>query len=166
MAQINNSDLTNALVQGAKISSARDKIPDQLGQTVVPILDVTPRKHRVLDICQTATRTTSGSTNLFTSSTSYDTFLVSCSLAMIKDATCDDASGAAATITAVVNAVTVSLLNIPGITLTACNESISISFPFPLKIDRGTSVSIGGGGYTVGTKIRTATVQGYTVNPY
>ena len=47
-------------------------------------------------------------------------------------------------------------------TLTAQNKVISISFPFPIKIDKGTAV-IMSNAFTVGTSVTCTIVYGYKV---
>lgn len=43
MAKITNSDLTHELVDGAKIQTAFDRVPNELAEKVVPVMEVNPK---------------------------------------------------------------------------------------------------------------------------
>ncbi len=139
MATIYNSDLSKELVDGAKIQQNWDKVPNVLGQTVVPVMEVNPKLLRRCNILRRGTGTNATSTTIYIVPSDKDFYLVSCSLSIIKDAT---STSLYSRITCIVDGVTASPIVITGLTLTIQNEAISISFPIPIKIDRGTTISL------------------------
>jgi hypothetical protein len=159
MAQIYNSDLTEALVKGAKIAVAVDKVPDQLGQTVVPVLDVTPRVHRVAIARSVASSSTGGAT-IFTTPTNKDFYLTGLFISMSDNAACD---GIYVRIQATINTTVYDLIRLQKQTLVATNLQDGISFSVPIKIDKGTGINMDNN-FSVGTSVRAASIFGFEVD--
>lgn len=107
--------------------------------------------------------TTSASSNTAgTAASDKDTYITGCSLAIIKDATCDVADGVvAARIT--VEGVIKNVLTLPVLTLTAQATQLSIAFRYPIKVDRGSALQVVQGTYTAGKFLRSIVFHGYTV---
>jgi len=55
------------------------------------------------------------------------------------------------------------LLYIPILTLTAQNSSIALNPLYPIRLDRGSAITLTMGAYTAGLCLRTTTLTGYTV---
>jgi hypothetical protein len=162
MATIYNSDLSKELIEGAKIQQNFDKVPNRLGDTVVPVMEVNPKMMRRANIVRGGTSNTSSSTSsIYTTPTDKDFFLTTVSYYVIKDAASDN----------IVNTVVVSvdgsgdqtLLSVPGITLTASNYGTSINFPSPIKLTRGSTIRMSSS-FTIGVLIRGLNITGYTVD--
>lgn len=139
MAQITNSALMQELRTAAGIQPASDSIPSQISPQVVATCESNPRFTSPSLFCIANTATSSTAQTVYTTPANADFYLVSCQLSMIKDA------GATSTLTALnlyVGGVAQNLIGIPGITGTAQNQSVSMSFPRPLKIDRNTIIQI------------------------
>ena len=139
MANINNSQLSKELIDGAKIQTSFDKIPTQLADKVVPVMEVNPKMLRRCNLVKSQFASNSTSGTIFATPTDKDTFIVACCLSVIKDVT---STSAFSTITATIDGVAIDLLSIAGLTLTAQSESVAVSFPFPVKIDRGTNIIV------------------------
>jgi len=104
--------------------------------------------------------TASGTSTIFTSSASGDTYITAVSLALVKNVTCDIANGRV-NVNCVIDGVTRDIIALPVLTLTAQESALTITFPHNgLRIDRSSIVQIGGV-FTAGNMIRTATVAGY-----
>jgi len=163
MATIYNSDLSKELVDGAKIQVSSDKIPNQLGQTVVPVMEVNPKMLRICNVAKHSVQLTTGSLTVFTTSAYNDFYLNSAYVEFIKDVTCDIATGSISFATTI-NGVATRLLDFPVITATAQPlVGAAISFPVPLKIDRGAAITLSGT-FTAGVLVRSCGITGFTVD--
>jgi hypothetical protein len=87
-------------------------------------------------------------------------YVTSAVLSIIKDATSDQASGFIG-IGVTIGGKTFYLLICPIITLTAQQITMTISFPFPVKIDAGSAISIISGTFTVGVRSQSAWITGF-----
>jgi len=164
MPQNNNSDLTENLIRAGRLSVGADKVPSEFSEKVVYVADATPNFNRVIDVVSGANPTTTGAATLYTTSTTKDFYLTNLRIGVIKDSTCDIATGIIS-ITANVLGVSKNILTIPVISLTAQSENANIQFEGRgMKLDRGAVVSISGT-FSVGVMVRTASVFGYEVNP-
>lgn len=162
MVDIQSKEVIDKISDELKVQPAL-QIPRELAKQIQLTYDVGAR--RIIDIARGGVRTTSGDLNIFVTPTDKDFFLVSCSIGYIKDAACDDATGIAARILATIDGVGRDLLGLPGITLTASNDSITSFFPAAIKLSRGTAISITGGSFTLGVKVRFGTMKGFTADP-
>jgi hypothetical protein len=160
MATIYNSSLTKELTDVAKIQVSRDSVPNQLAEKVVPVIDVNPKHARILNIVRATTMTNGTTTTMFTTDASRETYISSCSLAFIKDATSTATNIA---LTCIIDGVTQTLIRLPGITLTASSDSLAMSFPFPIKVDKGSAITITSD-TNVANIIVKATLQGFNID--
>lgn len=124
--------------------------------SMVPVVDI--RENNELSL--TATQTTSGSGTVATIATGKKFYVTSIQFSMVKNATCDVASGAL-TLTGVSNGQTMTLISIPIITLTAERESILVSLDRPMLLDAASAVSFGNQTFTAGAMVRSAVIIGY-----
>jgi len=136
MAKIYNSECTKGLAQNAGIQQNVDKVPNELAEKIVPVFETNPellRKGFVRHATLTADAT------LYTTPTNQDFYLTNIVLSNTKDAA-SDCSGVH--ISATINGANVRLCQITGITLTAGSMNISRTFKEPIKIDRGTNITV------------------------
>ncbi len=129
----------------------------EVPKDVVAVIPVTPVNRLVRNVNQPA----SGALTVFTTDSFRDTYVTDIFVGLIKDAACDTADGQFV-ITAVIDGNTVSLVQLPLLTLTAQNQNVHISLKYPIKLDRNTSVFIANSAFAAGKMRRTATVYGYT----
>ena len=153
MATIYNSDLQKEYVEGGKIQVSREGSVNQISQQVIPVMEVNPKLLRRCNYFQSRSSTAG---TIATTSADKDTFIVACSLGIDKLVT---DTGTDAVLKATVDGVQINLLYIPGITLTLNQQNITISFPFPIKLDRNTTIITSGSNIT---KIA-GLVIGYTI---
>lgn len=164
MAEIHNTDLLKELKDGAKLQQLKDIIPSQLAEKVVPVMEVNPKLFRNIDIVRQVPGTTTGSIIAYTTLTDRDFYLNFIVASYIKDVVCDAATGRII-VEATIGGASREIIGFPIINLTAQTAIIGISFPIPIKIDRGTSISMSGT-YTAGVMSRTLSVGGFEVlNP-
>lgn len=159
--QTQNFQLKNKIIDELKLNPVVDNIPSVVNPTIQPVFEVNPK---FCNVIEGASKSTTGSSTLFTTPSDKDFYLVAATVQMIKDATCDHPTGDSALINVIVNGNTEKLCVIGGITLTAQAQTVSISLPIPLKIDRNTSITIAGGSYTAGTMVKSGSIVGYTLD--
>jgi hypothetical protein len=140
MAQINNSQLSKEMIEGAKINISFDNIPTQIADKVIPTMEVNPKMLRICNIVKDGSATNATSATIYTTPTDKDFYLVSAQMSVIKDVT---ATSTNSFVNAVIDGLTSTMMRIRGLTLTPQSETISISLNPPLKIDRGTNITIG-----------------------
>ena len=163
MATITNSEVIQEIRDSAKIQAGMESIPNQLENKVIPVMEVNPKLLRRINIVKTATANAATSATIYTTPTDQDFYLVSLTLSMIKDSS---ATSVESSITAIIDGATIKVASIVGITLTAQNDSISLTFPFPMKIDKNTSIYVTNSTNTAVIK-SLACIHGYLVNnPY
>jgi len=162
MATINNSDLSREVIDGAKIAIGREKVPDQISDKVVAVMECNPKLLRRINLVRNYSAILTGTANVYTTPADSDFYLSSLVFSITKDATCDLATGASS-VTATIDGVARALASLTCITLTAQDKAIAIAFELPIKIDRNTIINIPGA-YTAGLMARSLCITGYIVN--
>lgn len=161
MAYIYNSELSKELIEGARIATAKDNIPTQIADKVVPVMEVNPKLLRRANIIRSANAINSTGATVYTTPTDRDFFLTSVHLSVIKDVTATSQNTELDFVTD--DGIQQYAFVINGITLTPQNEVIDQQLNPPIKLKRGTNISLVNG--TNVATIRThATITGYTVD--
>ena len=152
MAKHYNSSITE---RGLRILNSKqgDFLPDEVSGPVATI-ELKP----VCRISRSAVATNAANVTIYTTPTDKDFYLTAAQLSVIKDAT---ATSAGSYIQATIDGVAQILIIITGLTLTAQSDAVSQSWPFALKIDRGTPIIVTGTTTTANVKSY-GTIQGYT----
>lgn len=158
MAKIYNSDLSKELQAGAKIQINVDRVPDELAEKVVPVMEVNPKLLRRVTIMKRGLSTATGTITIYTTPADKDFYLTDFYISYFKDAACDNTS---IIMTAAVDGASVELWGIRRPTLTADSDNISFNLNFPIKIDRNTTITLTGT-FAVGVLQRQAGIFGYT----
>lgn len=156
MAIIKKSEVVKHYQDTAGLNALSDFTSLSIGQNIAPTLDLN-QKYTTHAI--EAYSASTGSITVYTTPTDRDYYLTSVSLGFIKSAACDVTNGALSLLV-YVNSRQSAIIRIPVLTLTAQNGYIALSFPHPIKVDRGTSITILGT-FTVGDYLRTATITGF-----
>lgn len=163
-ATIYNSDLTKGLASNAKIQTAKDKVPNELAEKVVPTMETNPellRKSTILtNIERSTTTSASPGTTLYTASSTKDTYITALSLSATSSAACDNTI---IRIRVTVNNQAVILLALLKETLTLNSQTATLTLTYPLKIDRGTNISLLNV-FTAGSSNLNGCVLGYEVD--
>lgn len=163
MATIHNSELIKELKDGGKIQQLRDRIPQELADKVVPVMEVNPKLLRRTNIVFGARRESSGGTTLMTTDSVKETFITGIAYSITKDVACDMATANNVGVSIVQDGATRNIILASILTLTAQDKSVFVEFE-PMKIDKGTTVVIISNAFAAGTCQRTATIFGYTVD--
>lgn len=169
MAKIYNSELSKILQVEAGLQASRDKVPDELAEKVVPVINVNPNHNKFLNyLAHGNTTSISASNTIATTSTTKDTFLCALTMSIVKDAAYDGATGSSYRVLVTLDETNASTVigAITLLTLTAQTDTIHITFPFPIKLKKGSTITstLTAGG-TAGTMGRNVTIYGYTEEP-
>ncbi|GAI14107.1 unnamed protein product [marine sediment metagenome] len=140
MVSIHNSDLKKEIIEGAKIQLSVDNVPQELGKTVVPVMEVNPKFFRKTTILKSGTTKNDTSLIILTTPKDRDFYITSACISLIKDVT-STSTFSGITLYEASNPTQVkTILEIAGITLTAQTANMSLNFPNPIKVARGTQI--------------------------
>lgn len=142
MVANNNSEISREIIDALQSQLGAEGMPTKVSDTIQLSVEVNPKLLRRCDIIKQV----SSASTIYTTPADKDFFVNTVHLGIAKDVA---DTGTAASITCVVNGATVTLLTIPGITLTADAQNVVIPFPVPIKVDRNTAVAFAvAGSYT------------------
>jgi len=105
--------------------------------------------------------TSAASNSIIIAASDKDTYITAVSLAIAKDATCDN-TDTFIDVRANVDGVAKRLALLPIMTLTAQDRGVFVTFPNPVKIDRGASITANQSTFTAGKFMRAVCLYGYT----
>lgn len=160
MATIYNSDLTKELTQAAGLQQARDIIPNQLAEKVVPVMEVNPNILRKNNFVFSASSINATSTTLTTVPSDKEFWITNIVLSMIKDVT---ATSVYSRILGTPHSgPTQALLEIIGLTLTVQSGQQVINLNAPIRMKAGTTITIVNS-TNVGNVSATGIIYGYYV---
>jgi len=155
---VNNSEVITEISDGLKLPVSFGKVSNS-SRFIQPTFECNPKVTKNANYIKASSSATSGSTTIHTGVNTGELYILNVNLSICKDATCDIATGQV-TVNGTINGVSTSICGIAVLTTTAQNQSISVSFSKPIKIDRNTSISITGT-YTAGLMSRYASIIGY-----
>lgn len=161
MVAIQNSDAIKAIRDGARLSIS-EGFPQLLGSVVSPVMDMTPDLHRKIEVIGQNDSGSTGTLTIYTTSAINDFYLCSISFSMSKDATCNATGTLSVQVTK--NAVLKPIVGIALIAVTAQSDVLTLSFPYPILLDKSTAISLPVT-FTLGAMTRTATIFGFEVVP-
>jgi hypothetical protein len=158
MVLINNANTQREI--RAAIGCTGLEVPSQAGVAVLPVFNCNPKDYQLQTQLGAVSSTSSGNTTIFTTSLTRSTYVTSFTLSIIKDATCDLATGAISFAVSV-DGIYRSLSPIAVITLTAQNATIAVTLQSPLLIDKNVALIVNKGAHTVGVLSFAAAVTGF-----
>lgn len=163
MAKIYNSDLTKELVNGGKIQINVDKVPNEIAEKVVPVMEVNPRLLRKCRIVRSATATNPASaTIIYTTPGDQDFYLTGAMIHAFKNVISDLGTGNFCSLQVVINGATQRLMSFNGLTLTLQEQNATMNFDPPILIDRNSVINVAAqSAPAAGTYIRSANIVGY-----
>lgn len=163
MARINRSDVIQKAVNDLAISGNTDKIPNETLDKVQLTYDL---NRKTSSFIITGGQSTTGSiiAAFPTVSIGAETFITSVHLSYNKDATCDIATGTLnLAITPELTGLSTALVRCSIITLTADKDNIVLTFPYPLKVKNGSTITYAGT-FSLGVLRRDYEIIGYTTS--
>lgn len=159
MSLVRNSDTLKELREASQLQQASEPTPTALSQQVVAVMEVNPKLLRRANTVKSGTASNALTQTIFTTPTDFDFYITGACLSMIKDAT---SQSVISTISAFVNGANQRVLAISGITLTAQADTIYATFSPPLKVDRGTAITVTNSNLTANVRAD-ASIIGYSV---
>jgi hypothetical protein len=135
---------------------AGDQFSDNVSPNLVPVITVDP----IVRIVRNGNTSSTGTFTVYTTPSDKDFYLTAIELTMAKDVTCDAATGSVG-MNITVDGVSVAVVTIAFITLTAQTSTVVVPFTFPIKVDRGTTIT-GSVTFTAGAMRRSCCIYGYT----
>ena len=136
-----------------------DKVPNQLAEKVVPVMEVNPRFFRITDFFADGVLTNSTTGTITTVSAVKDTFITGADISFTKDAT---ATTTYLNLKCYINGVNTTIATFLCTSLTADSQSKYIVFANPIKVDRGTVINVASSTNVANISFK-AVVNGYTV---
>lgn len=163
MAKIQNSDIVQGVVESLRLDVAREKIPNETGNNLIPVFISNsifglPNSKKITYKITGVTRTVTGTGTIFTSDSNKDTYLLGFNLSLTTDATSDSTNAnidcrpfgtAGAQEIARVNKQT---------TTATSNLTLSYNFTIPFRIEKGQPVRHTSS-FTVGAQTLTTSVH-------
>lgn len=163
MARINRTDIIQKAVNDLALSTSGTIIPNE---TLDKVQLVYSLNSQYSNFISNGNQTTTGtmSTAVPIVGNGQRVFVTSIDVHMIKDATCDAATGAI-TIGMTPNNIGISknIAQVGIIALTAQSEHININLPFPIEVKSAGTITLSGT-FTAGVMVRTISVAGFTTS--
>ena len=120
---------------------------------------VYPINRRYSTIHKAQVGATTSPATIYTTPTDRDFYLTSVQLATTKDVVCDNVL---AYVSVTVDAKVDNIISLLSNTITLSQDHAEMSFPYPLKIDRGIAMTIVGT-FTAGAMIKRAQITGFLI---
>lgn len=127
----------------------------EVSEEIVPVVVV----ERFCNIVKRNSVTNGTSATIYTTPTDKDFYIVAANISTIKDAT---STSLTERISVTIEGLLIAILEICSLTLTPQNDSMSISFPRPIKVDRGTNITVTNS-TNVANITTVANIYGFTV---
>jgi len=160
MARINRSDVIQKAVDDLAFSASEDKIPNETLDKVQLVYSLNKQFSNIVRSSTVAT--TQSSLTLYSVGASEDFYLTSIQLSNMSDATADNTT---INISGTVDGASRVLATLRKLTTTAFNDSIFLSFNYPIKIDKGTNITLANA-FTVGASTTGVSIAGIKLSSY
>lgn len=158
MVDMQSKEVIDKVSDELKVQPAM-AIPKALAEKIQLVYGVNPT--RIINVMERAEVSATGTTAIFTTPTDRDFFLTAyyfnCSATAAADNT-------VYTLAFSPEGKASESVRFPKLTLTAGNERIVMNYNPPIKLERGTTITMGTT-FTVGAVVRQATIFGYTTDP-
>jgi hypothetical protein len=155
MAIVTRSSIVNGMCETLGLQPGSDAIPRTIENSIKPVVDINIRNSTTF-FSDNRSVTTSGAT-LFQTPIRNDFFITSAMISITKDATSD---GIIAYLSIFNGGTAKRFMQVPMQTATAGTFMISLSFPYPIKVDRGTNIQIVSA-FAAGTQVTFTQITGY-----
>lgn len=150
--QNNNTSISQDL---NRIFDLKGECTSLIADFIQPVVRVIPK----LDIVRSVQHTATGSLAVYITPAGKDFYLVGYTHGHNTDVTSDLTSS---TITATIDGAAQTISRINKLSLVVNDSTVSHSFAYPVKIDRGTTIFLNGT-FAANNCVKYATIYGYTV---
>ena len=139
---INNNEVRKAIATATSNRPERNEIPNTLNYNVQPVLETNFLSAGYTGYSVSTVATNATSATLVSLPNDRDFYVTWACLSTIKDVTSTSTMASLLMDLADSTVGSTQILHIAGITLTPQADSICISFPYPLKLTRGTNITV------------------------
>jgi len=157
--EIQSKEVIDKISDELKLQPAM-KIPRELMEKIQLVYNVNPK--RVVNVARGTTSTTTGEVSAFVTPTDRDFFLTHINISTASDVVCDN-TRIAVLVTPEGN-TRLRILSIVKETLTVHQESAQLALVPPLKVERGSNITLQTI-FTVGFNERTIEILGFFTDP-
>jgi len=154
MARFNRGYLLNRFHNLVDLQVGSDKTPTTIKDDIQPVVSLNPT---ITDKVFYKTETATSESTIYTTPTDKDFYITFANLAITKNVTNDNI---VVVIRAYVDGIYRTILAINSQTLTVHSFAVTQAFIYPLKVDRGTNITILGA-FAAGAISKAATVGGF-----
>jgi len=153
MATIHNQSLLKNLIDKIKLQLHVDKVPTQLAEKIIPVINI---EDKTVNILRDGATATTGTHPIHIIPAGYDFYLTGLHLGISKDVLCDNLS---LDLQVTIDGSMRLISRIRTETLTAGSWHIVRDFSNPIKLDRGSTINMVGVS-TAGAMFKHAQIQG------
>lgn len=154
MAIVRRTSVLRKMQDLSGMQTAAESLPNQLANIINPVLHLNPS---VTTLVRHSGSTTTGNVTVYGTPLDKDFFLTFITLSITKDVLCDNN---AVNVQSVIDGGARVLLTINTQTLTAGSQTATISFPYPIKLDRNAGITLVGA-FAAGSMTKTVCIGGY-----
>ena len=152
--QLQNSNIS--LPFSNEIRQQGTDVIKKIQDTIIPVY---PIHKKYADNSFGIFSTTTADATVFTTPVDRDFYISSAHLSIVKDVVCDNVT---CYFYAKVNSKNLIMLSFLTPTTTITAEQSNASYPFPIKVDRGTAIVLSGA-FTAGTMTKYAFITGFLI---
>ena len=156
MQQTSNRQIIENERDELVLNTSTDLVPRTIVGNIQPVFEV----NRKIGIIRSVSRATTGASTIYTTPSDRDFFLAQVFLSYMQDVS---GSGTSVFVQIVQDGVTYYVL-LPKLTLTATTRDINVTFPIPIKVDRGTTIVMNVT-FAAGACTAHSTISGYLMPP-
>jgi len=156
MAKVERREIVQRVIDGLRLDVGRELTPQEVEDKIRAVF--VANEENIIDTIRSATRTTTGSTTIFTTPSDKDFFLTYATLSYHCNASADAIQYL---VQIIIDGATQSILRLSKITLIALNDRLTINFNPAIQLDRNTAISLTQT-FTVGLSSVSGAVGGYT----
>jgi hypothetical protein len=155
-----NNEIREVIKRLLKLEMYTDKVPAEIENKIQLVVDVNPLKNEFCNIVRTNGLINNTSATVYSTPTDKDFYLTNATLSYIKDVT---STATYVSMIVTIGGTVVDLLKLPSITLTVGYGQIAQSYYYPIKIDRGTSITVNSSTNVANITV-IGNIQGFTVD--
>lgn len=139
MVQNQNSDTSKELIQAGKLQTAAQEVPRDIARSIVPTIECNPKLLRFTEVIRSNTCSDAANLTIMTPTSAKDFYITGVAIALSKDVL---AQSTASVVSATVGGFSSPIMTFRYEPLTAESKYFYCEFTKPIKIDRGTSISL------------------------
>jgi len=167
MVSNRNSVLAEEVRDVFKLQQNIDGIISNLGNQIIPVCDVNPKHARIANVIASQVGTGGNAVTIYNVPSDKEFYLTGALISIAKDAANDNATGRMSlNVYPYKGANNTELIRISVLTLTAQSQTVSRDFTIPIRLEPGSTITVGATTSTVGNISKCGCITGYSIeNP-